>query len=127
MQLSFEKKIVNTFCDFYHPIHSSISSLKQLTLKLPVVYSILNVKDILMSFPLPLHSASLSLVLDRKIPDASTVDEEDTPEIIHTLLVNPPYREVQRTFGDCASEKDKFQCLVYYTTSYLWYRLYNVE
>jgi hypothetical protein len=82
MHLSFEKKIVNASCDLYHSIHSSTSSLKQLTLKLSVVYSISKVKDILESFPLPLHSASLSLVLDRKISDAATVEEEVTLEII---------------------------------------------
>jgi len=127
MHLSFEKKIISPSCDLGHPFHSSTSSLKQLTLKLPVVYAILKVKDILKSFPLPLHYASLSLVLDRKISDASTVEEKVTSEINHTLLVNFPYREVQRTFGSCASETDKFQSLVYYVMMYLWYRLYNVE
>jgi len=57
----------------------------------------------------------------------STVEEEVTSQIIHTLLVNPLYREVQRTFGGCANEKDKFQSLVYCTTAYYWYRLYSVE
>jgi len=73
MHLSFENKIVSTSCDLYHPVHSSTSSLKQLTLKMPEVYAILNLKGILKSFHLPLHSTSLSLVLDRKISETSTV------------------------------------------------------
>jgi hypothetical protein len=47
MHFSFEKKIISTSFDLCHPVHSSISSLKQLTLKLPVAYAILYMTDIL--------------------------------------------------------------------------------
>jgi hypothetical protein len=103
MHLYLEQKTVSISCDPYQPVHPSTSSLKQVTLKLPVVCAILNVKGILKFFPLPLHSASFSLVLDRKVSDASTVEKE----IIHKLLVNIPYREVQRTYCGFASEKKK--------------------